>query len=788
MEMYKMAKINMIKRILIIGVMLSLIFCCLTVIVSATPIPKVGIYNPTSNGQISRSDGDFFTQISKFYQTEFFGDDIATNLTELKQRYDIIAVIDYESKISAEVENNFTQFVNDGGGLFVAGPLVGWKYLNGTKRPGYAFCKDVFGISGVGEPLEQMNITFDSYITNEKLIGNQAWCKSCFYLSGGEAFAWEEGAATILGVKNEYGQGRGVYFGSEFIGEGDYGKAIVNFPGRDEFILKILNWLAGENLSIPNIILYPIPNSHDSVVFWTIDDTCHYPNCYYKNFTHKEIFAWMGYRSAFQREEHTQNIKNLINNNTVVVGLHPTGECMINRNTSKTPEEVQNDTEQYITDCRNAWKNNLGYDTPITGWRSSNYGYIYDPGGDEKIPEYPAFINVGNVTWVSEFGYSSAGRVFEQFPFNIVANPGYGVYNNATTFSFLAYPTANNDGGYVGWDHMDEKDERIVGWADDALIPSLNVSLERHSPLTILSHAGVAFSCENGTKEVQKFLNYTRDKNVLFSDYDTFTNFWNAKNNINLSFSGGNITVHAPNTIRGLTLRSKENISSAKIGDNYLIFVKDDRVVLPKMKAGDTINLTIQYGSYNTSIPRISSITTTHPIYVLNATYNQTDKKVSLTLDLPYLYKSIYGSKSASIGIENFNFPFLGADKNVIFPNQQLTIYTNLSGEIKITSIDMSVKPSSLPVNITINDLSLPNSINFTASSTNGNNVSFTIYSLIPKGKYVIKRDGDYFITRIADSYGCIKFNNSEWLETYAFTVESMLEFIRFGQKEEIRI
>ena len=781
------------KRISIVMIMLSLIFYCFVVTVSATNLPKVGIYNPSTVGFIGSVDGDYYSEISKFFQTEFFGDDIATNLTELKSRYDVIAVIDSESKISVEVESNFTQFVHDGGGLFVAGPLMGWKYPNGTTRPGYAFCKDALGISSVGETCTQRNITFDSNITDEKHIntGRETICYSYFSVSTGTAFAWKEGAATIHGVKNEYGSGRGVYFGSYYIGEGGTGKLDVNFSGRDEFILKIFNWLNGGNLTEPDVTFYPLLNAHDAVVIWTIDDSAHSPEFYYKNFSHDEIFEWMGFRLALQSTSSANDIKNMVINNTVMVGLHPTGEGSINRNTSKTPEEVQNDTEQYIIDCRNAWEN-LGYDSSyITGWRSSGFGEVYDPdnsyydtgtlNGDEKVPEYPAFVKDGNITWTSEFYKWNAGGVNAQFPFNIVANSGYGAYNHSTTFPFLAYPTSKFDGSYVGGYDWSDNDpvlnSKIINYTANELIPPMNEALERHSVHTILTHAGVIWRCENGIEEVQKFLNYTKGKNVLFSDHHTFTNFWNARNNVNLSYTGNNVTVQAQDAIRGLTLKSKENISSAEIGDDYLIFVKGDRVVLPEIEAGDTLNVTIQNGSYNTSIPRISSITTTHPIYVLNATYNPTDKKVYLTLDLPYLYKSIYGSKPASVSIENFNHPFLNAGITTVSPANNLTIYINLSGETNIASVDMSVNPSISPVNITINNLSFPQSINFTASSANGNNVTFTICSLVPKGKYVIKRDDNYFMTKIADDCGCIEFNNSEWSKTYTFTVEFASEF-----------
>ena len=41
----------------------------------------------------------------------------------------------------------------------------------------------------------------------------------------------------------------------------------------------------------------------------------------------------------------------------------------------------------------------------------------------------------------------------------------------------------------------------------------------------------------------------------------------------------------------------------------------------------------------------------------------------------------------------------------------------------------------------------------------------------------MIKKDGDYFMTESAGSYGCVRFNSSEWLKSYNFTVELVSEF-----------
>ncbi|MCX9076261.1 MAG: carboxypeptidase regulatory-like domain-containing protein [Candidatus Methanoperedens sp.] len=61
--------------------------------------------------------------------------------------------------------------------------------------------------------------------------------------------------------------------------------------------------------------------------------------------------------------------------------------------------------------------------------------------------------------------------------------------------------------------------------------------------------------------------------------------------------------------------------------------------------------------------------------------------------------------------------------------------------------------------------------VNITASSTNGNNVNFTVSTLSPGRNYIIKKGGSSFATKEADSSGRIEFSNSEWSEG-TFTIQ----------------
>jgi len=98
------------------------------------------------------------------------------------------------------------------------------------------------------------------------------------------------------------------------------------------------------------------------------------------------------------------------------------------------------------------------------------------------------------------------------------------------------------------------------------------------------------------------------------------------------------------------------------------------------------------------------------------------------------------------------------------------------TGTVTLTMYNMTAVPASDSADITVNkfDTSLPqgeNLVNFTANTTDGNNVVFSVWGLKPYHYYLIKRDGIDFATKKANSSGYIQFNNSEW-STRAFTIE----------------
>jgi hypothetical protein len=87
---------------------------------------------------------------------------------------------------------------------------------------------------------------------------------------------------------------------------------------------------------------------------------------------------------------------------------------------------------------------------------------------------------------------------------------------------------------------------------------------------------------------------------------------------------------------------------------------------------------------------------------------------------------------------------------------------------------NISVTPETGKVIATINTWNPSGNetlINFTANTTNGNNVYFTICSLKSDTNYLIKKDNTNFTIKTTNSTGCLTFNNSQWTQ-HIFTIE----------------
>ena len=123
---------------------------------------------------------------------------------------------------------------------------------------------------------------------------------------------------------------------------------------------------------------------------------------------------------------------------------------------------------------------------------------------------------------------------------------------------------------------------------------------------------------------------------------------------------------------------------------------------------------------------------------------------------------------SISTGTGVFSGVYYEKDRSYMTMNSNNSI-------IKITTYPMTARPTSGSATVTVNTFDTssagPVLVDFTASTTNNNNVVFTISDLVPANNYIIKKGGINFATRQADYTGKIEFNNSIW-STGSFTLE----------------
>jgi len=95
------------------------------------------------------------------------------------------------------------------------------------------------------------------------------------------------------------------------------------------------------------------------------------------------------------------------------------------------------------------------------------------------------------------------------------------------------------------------------------------------------------------------------------------------------------------------------------------------------------------------------------------------------------------------------------------------------SSTVSIIAYNYSAKPATGTATVTPRTPVGSEECNFTANSTNGNQVNFTAWNLTPGTSYSIKKDGSVIATQTANSSGYIGWNNSVWSE-HTFTVESV--------------
>ncbi|RLG39623.1 MAG: hypothetical protein DRN78_06500, partial [Thermoproteota archaeon] len=139
---------------------------------------------------------------------------------------------------------------------------------------------------------------------------------------------------------------------------------------------------------------------------------------------------------------------------------------------------------------------------------------------------------------------------------------------------------------------------------------------------------------------------------------------------------------------------------------------------------------------------------------------------------------SFFGTATATVEFTDgrvFSENYAGADPQY-YPDKSNITITGKDITYTISSYSMTAVPIAGSAEITVNKFDTLVSqgeilVDFTADTTDGNNVVFTVWGLKPSHYYLIKRDGIDFATKQANSSGYIQFSNSEW-SARTFTIE----------------
>lgn len=207
-------------------------------------------------------------------------------------------------------------------------------------------------------------------------------------------------------------------------------------------------------------------------------------------------------------------------------------------------------------------------------------------------------------------------------------------------------------------------------------------------------------------------------------------------------------------------------IKEVKLGNNeYAIYVDNDTFYVNQ--GADSYIIT--NGNYNTSLPRLSSISDSSTD-VLKATYNKLSKKVELTLD---------GLSSTRLNVPSYNHAFLNSTTS-IFSNGTSIIHANISGETHINSVNMSITPSADSIQVTIDnwETEKPYYKKWIETSTNSSVITaHTVGDLSPYKYYTIwytKDGGEKTIleAKQANNSGQITFTYTGGYFTVIFEIE----------------
>jgi hypothetical protein len=210
-------------------------------------------------------------------------------------------------------------------------------------------------------------------------------------------------------------------------------------------------------------------------------------------------------------------------------------------------------------------------------------------------------------------------------------------------------------------------------------------------------------------------------------------------------------------------------IKEVKVGSNYCIYVDGNNLFYGK-ESNSSETLRILAGTYNSSLPRVSSVSTP-ATDVLNAVYDPTNGKISLTLE---------GTFATCLSIDNFNKPFTEGTTSVSASgNSALTIA--LAGVASTESVTMSVVPSSGSVDVAVQTWDTSGAFHrqwIESASVPGMTTMHNVGDLTPGESYAIwyAKSGEsqaYLQTVQADASGQISFSYDEGYPTIAFEMRA---------------
>jgi hypothetical protein len=205
-------------------------------------------------------------------------------------------------------------------------------------------------------------------------------------------------------------------------------------------------------------------------------------------------------------------------------------------------------------------------------------------------------------------------------------------------------------------------------------------------------------------------------------------------------------------------------IKEVRVESKYWINVDDTKLFYGKL-SNSTEELEVIEGAYNTSVPRISSVSSTSTD-ILNATYDPMSKNVALILD---------GAFTTNISINDFDKPF-STGTTTINSSGNSILSTNLTGETAINSVNMSIAPASDSIGVTINVWNT-SSDHYKewreGGATHDINIAHIVGDLSPNVQYRVKVNGDIYNTYYSNSSGQISFNYTGGYSERVFVLET---------------